>query len=131
MAWEQPGFCITLAAAADLTAKQFTFVKLDSNGRAAAVTSATDRPIGILQNKPDALDVEANVMILGVSKISADGALSLADPLGTSADGQAVAKTGQGTDGWLFGICLEASATAGDIVTGLFNFCPYPAALPT
>ncbi|GIV81718.1 MAG: hypothetical protein KatS3mg051_1072 [Anaerolineae bacterium] len=35
MAWEIPTLTFTLEAAADLSAKQYYFVKVDSNGKAA------------------------------------------------------------------------------------------------
>ena len=35
---------ITLVAAADLSTKQYAFVRIDSTGKAAACTAVTDRP---------------------------------------------------------------------------------------
>ena len=127
MAWEQPNFNVTFPASADLKTKQFYVVRLATDGQVEVCTSATERPLGILQNKPDAADVEANVMIIGVSKFVADAAVSVGAALGTSADGQVVTKTGSGTDGFVIGTALEASAQAGDIITGLFIFAPHQA----
>ncbi len=125
MAWEQPNFSVTMPAAGDLKTKQFYAVKLASDGQVAVCTAATDRPFGILQNKPDAENVEANVMIIGVSKYQADTSVSVGAVLGTSGDGQFVTKTSAGTDGFICGISLEAAGGTGDIVTGLFNFATY------
>jgi hypothetical protein len=87
--------------------------------------------LGILQNKPDAENVEANVMIIGVSKCQADASISVGAPLGTSADGQLVTKTNEGTDGFVIGTALEAAGQAGDIVTGLFIFAIPQASVTT
>ena len=53
MAYESPGIDIgTFTAAADLSAKQFYFVKLASATTVNVCTAITDLPIGILQNDP-------------------------------------------------------------------------------
>ena len=39
---------ITLVAGADLSAKQYYFVKINSSGEAVACSGATDKPIGVL-----------------------------------------------------------------------------------
>jgi hypothetical protein len=56
MAYEISNYSVkvTLVAAADLSAKQYHFVKLDNTGKAAAVTAITDVPVGVLQNAPTA-----------------------------------------------------------------------------
>ena len=53
MAFESSKTLITLEAAADLSAKQYYFVAVDSNGK-AALTGDDGNPIGVLQNKPAA-----------------------------------------------------------------------------
>jgi hypothetical protein len=75
---------VSLVAAADLSALQYTFVKLDSDGQAAAVAATTDKPIGILQNDPTS-GQEAEVLVLGGSKLVAGGAVSEGAAIGTSA----------------------------------------------
>lgn len=131
MAWEQPNFSVTFPAGSDLTAAQFKCVRLATDGQVEVCTSATERPLGILQNKPDAANVEANVMIVGVSKCAADAAITVGAALGTSADGQLVTKTNEGTDGFVIGTALEAAGQAGDIVTGLFIFAIPQASVTT
>lgn len=64
-----PGEGVSLVAAADLSALQYTVVKLDSNGLAAAMAAITDVPFGILQNAP-ALGEIANVIPIGSGKCS-------------------------------------------------------------
>jgi hypothetical protein len=126
MAVEQPSFCITLEAAEDLSAKQYYFMKLDSNGRATTCTGATDVPVGVLQNKPNALGKAAEILVYGMTKVSSDAALTIGDLIGTSADGQADAKTpGIDTTEYVTGQVLIASTAAAGLATALVN-CANP-----
>ncbi len=116
----------TRVAAADLSAKQYHFVKLDTDGKVAAITGATDIPYGVLQNKPIA-DAEAELVLLGITKISADEALNEGDVLGTSADGQAqVIVAGTDTTVYIVGRCRLAAGAAGRLGTAVVN-CVAPA----
>lgn len=126
MAYEIPGFTITLPAAADLSAQQHKFVKLDTSGQAAAIAAATDIPVGVLQNKPDAAGKAAEVMIFGVSKVQGDADLAKGNQVGTSADGQAVALTaGTDTTKYIVGQVIEDNSAAGGLATVLIN-CATP-----
>jgi hypothetical protein len=100
MAYDQSGsgILITLTAAADLSAKQYNFVKLDANGD-VVLTDADgtgEIPIGVLQNAPTSGQA-ATVMIVGISKVEAgvafdEGVKIACSDSGSSADdGQAVA----------------------------------------
>ena len=122
MATEQPGFKYTLEAAADLSAHQYKFVKLDSNGRAAAIAADTDIPCGVLQNKPNALGVAAEIMATGISKVQGDADLARGAQVGPSADGQAAARVA-GTDvtKYVAGQVLTDNSVAGGICSVLLN----------
>lgn len=85
------GQSITLAAAADLSAKQFYAVKVDSNGR-AAVAGAGEAAIGILQNNP-ASGVPASIMVSGTTKAVAGGSITAGDVVAANADGKIVSAT--------------------------------------
>lgn len=112
---------ITLEAAADLSAKQFHFVKLDANGKAAICAAATDVPIGVLQNKPTSGQA-ATIVVVGVSKVSSDAALNEGDLIGTSSDAQADAKTpGSDTTNYVVGQMITATGGAGVIGTAAIN----------
>lgn len=78
-----------LVAAADLSAKQYTFVKVDSTGKVAMCT-ASDFPIGILQNKPTAGQA-CEIMVAGVSKIVLSGTIAPGVRIKSNATGLAVA----------------------------------------
>lgn len=116
---------ITLEAAADLSAKQYYFVKVDANGKAAICAAATDKPIGVLQNDPTAGQT-ASIVVVGVTKVSSDAALNEGDLIGTSADAQADAKTpGTDTTNYVVGQMMTATGAAGVIGTALVN-CANP-----
>ena len=54
MAYESPSINLgTLTAAADLSSKQYHFVKLASATTVNVCSATTDRAIGILQNNPE------------------------------------------------------------------------------
>ena len=131
MAVELPVFMKTFEASGDLSTKQYFFMKQDTTfNRVTTCTAATDVPIGVLQNKPDAAGKAAEVMIVGLTKVSADAALTIGNLIGTSADGQADAKT-VGTDitEYVVGRVYEAAAAAADLVGAFINCCnPHRAA---
>jgi len=129
MAWESNGqsIIITLTANADLSSKQYYFVELDADGKVGACNAATDRPIGVLQNTPDASGKAATVMVVGISKISSDAALDENNLIGPSADGQADKKIpGTDTSEFICGTMLTATGGAGEIGTAAIN-CASPA----
>lgn len=93
MAAERPGTSVSYQAAADLSAAQFRFVKLDANGQVALITANTDIPFGILQDKPAAQGRAANVMLDGRSKIVGGADLVKAQTVGTDNEGRAISKS--------------------------------------
>lgn len=127
MAYEISNYCvkITLVAGADLSAKQYTFVKLNASGQAVAAAAATDIPIGVLQNAPTS-GVEAEVLVSGGTKIVAGAAIGEGALIGTSATGKAVALVaGTDTTKYVVGTLLTESAADGNIVTAVVN-CAAP-----
>lgn len=109
-----------LTAAADLSAKQFHFVKLASATTVNVCTAITDVPIGILQNTPTSGQA-AEICIFGISKVVADGNLAAGNIIGTSLDSQADAITrGSDTTVTVMGHAIEAGA-AGQTVTMFVN----------
>jgi len=109
-----------LTAAADLSSKQYHFVKLASATTVNVCTAITDLPIGILQNDPTSGQA-AEVTIFGISKVVADGTLAAGNVIGTSADSQADAITrGTDTTVTVMGVAIEA-ASAGETATMFLN----------
>lgn len=110
-----------LKASADLSSKQYYFVKLSGAGTVDVCAAVTDKPIGVLQNNP-ASGEEAIVCGLGVTKVNSDAALSAAALIGTAADGQAAAYVaGTDTTKYLVGQVIEASGAAGGYATATVN----------
>lgn len=127
MAYEIPGATAhSFEAAEDLSAAQYKFVKLDSNGKIAAIAAATDAPIGILQEGV-ALGKMGRVMFSGISKVQANEAITTGARIGTSADGQAAPYVfGAGTTNYIVGTALETSTAAAQIISVAFNCLSAP-----
>lgn len=107
-------------ASADLSAKQYYFVKMSGNNTVDVTSAITDKTIGVLQNNPTS-GAAAEVCVFGVTKVVADGNLTAGNLIGTSNDGQADAITaGTDTTVYVVGQALEAGA-AGETVTMFFN----------
>lgn len=122
MAFEQPGLMLTREAGADLSAHQHKFVKLNSSGQVVAMAANTDKPFGILQDKPAASGRACQVMVSGVSKVQGDANLAKGDQIGSSADGQAAAYVpGTDTTKYIVGEVLEDNAAAAGLATVAFN----------
>jgi len=113
-------------ASGDLSSKQFYWVKLTANPREVIICSSkTDKPIGILQNKPDATGKTAHVMVIGRTKVSSDAALNEGDAIGPSGDGQSEAKTlttsgGDSTE-YVGGTVVAASGAAGEMAEAVIS----------
>lgn len=123
MAYELPVLVHSFKAGEDLSAAaaKFKFVKLDSSGDVVLPTGATDVPIGVLLNSP-ASGATAEVGMVGIFKVNSDAALSIGALIGTSADGQADAKTaGTDTTEYVVGRVLEASGAAAGYATAAIN----------
>jgi len=86
MATKKDALIVSFTAGADLRNYRYAPVALDSNGR-VVLPSANQRCIGILQNAPDAGEA-ASVMLYGISKAVAAGAISVGSPVIAAANGR-------------------------------------------
>jgi len=122
MAYEFSNYSVkvTLVAGEDLSAKQYNFVKLNSSGQAIAVAAATDVPVGVLQNAPIS-GQEAEVLIVGGTKVVAGASITLPSAIGTGATGKAVALTTTDTTKYVVGSLITASGADGNVVTAVIN----------
>ena len=123
MAYEISNYSVkvTLVAAADLSAKQYHFVKLDSAGKAAAIAANTDRPIGVLQNAPLA-GQEAEVLVVGGTKLVAGEAVAEGAVISTTSAGKADSiAVGTATTQYILGTALTEVGNDGEIVTAVVN----------
>lgn len=108
----------TFPSSGDLSASLWRGMKIDSAGRAAVAASGDSGFIGVLQNKPAAIDREAVLTHGGITKMEAGGAITAGAPISTDADGKAVAvASGEPS----FGTAVEAAAADGDIIPVLLK----------
>src|SRR5437660_8112683 len=107
----------SLVAAADLSAKQFFGVKLDTTeGQCALGAAVTDICYGILLNKPKSGETAA-VRVMGRCKAVVDGsgtAIAIGDRLGLNGSGQLV--KAHTADRPNCAIALQAATTAGAVI---------------
>lgn len=113
---------ITMEAATDLSALQYTAVTAAA-GKATASTAASDKAIGVLQNKPVAGE-NAKVMVLGVSKWTAGAALATQGTALTSGTGGKALAVATAA-GYALGISLTTAAADGGIIRALINATGY------
>jgi hypothetical protein len=126
MAYEIPGQQVSFQAAADLSAKQYCADKMDDNRQIAANSAVTERPQGILQDKPAAQGRAGCVMLDGISKMVGGGNLAKGDLVGVDAQGRAVAVVpGTDTTKYIIGTVLEDNSVAGGLITVQFD-CKNP-----
>ena len=123
MAYEKHVLTMTFPAGGDLSASSnlYKFVEISTSGTVTVCNGATDRPLGVLQSLGTTGQAVA-VCMLGISKVQADADLAIGDLIGTSADGQADAKT-VSTDAteYVVGVCIENTSAAADFTTCTIN----------
>ena len=108
-----------ITAAADLSSYQYHFVKVDANGRVNICTAVTDVSLGVLQNKPSAVDSPARVRVAGISKLVLNQAANEGALLTSNTQGFGVP---QGTASHFCGaILLHATGGSGDIHDALIT----------
>lgn len=90
-----PGFSISLIAAADLSAKQYYAIKVDTDGKAALAGAGLG--IGILQDEPVSGAI-GQVAVSGISPAIAGGTVTAGDRVTANASGKLVTATAGKTD---------------------------------
>lgn len=110
---------ITLEAAADLTAQQYTAVRITSANKInVASQSVAVGLVGVLQNKPKSGEF-GTVAYLGKSKMIAGGTITAGAVLTCNGSGRAIAVT-SGSLEMVFAQALDAAAD-GDVMTVLLR----------
>lgn len=124
MAFEAPIFKVpgTLIASEDLSDKQYHFVKLHDDGEVEDCDSASDLPLGVLQNAPEQGE-QAEVMALGVSKVVAGGSLDAGETIGTSSSAKAteIDSTSDSSTGYIVGVMLKDVGGDEHVGTAMIN----------
>lgn len=111
---------LSIPAGADLSAKQYTFVKL-SGSTVISAAAATDLPIGVLLDDPASGETAA-VAVSGVVKLKASAAIAVGALVGTTSTGTGVTLVaGTDTTKFILGRAITAAGAAGDIITVAVN----------
>jgi hypothetical protein len=118
MAFSENLQTITLTAASDLISKQFYFVAVDTDGK-AALTGDDGNPIGVLQNKPEAGEA-ATIAIAGVTKLYIGTESGLGAGYNVGCDSNSAGKVSD-TGSFRMGVALEDPTSDGDIVSVLLQ----------
>lgn len=104
---------ITVPANADLSAKQYHFVTINSSGNAAATGDGLAGH-GVLQNDPSAAGQACNVAIGGQSKVVAGGTCTAGTYVAADTNGRAVNIV---SGDFALGLALESATTDGQIIS--------------
>jgi hypothetical protein len=111
MAYEIPGFTLgTLTAAADLSTKEHRFVA--ASGTGVGVAGAGADILGVLNNKP-VQGAACTIIVDGVAKVVAEGAIAYGAEVMVGAAGGAVTATATNQ---AVGIALAAAAAANEVI---------------
>ncbi len=118
------------AAGADLSSDQHKFVRASAVATESTtvilISAATQAPVGILQNKPDASGKSAKVMVAGISPIIAASAIAVGDAVGPDAAGLGDTKVlGTDTTNFVVGQALDTTTATPQKNTLLFD-CTKP-----
>jgi len=124
MAIELQGFKFTAIAGESLTAKQYMFMKLSADMTVVGTAALTDIPCGVLQNNPP-IGGAAEVMVYGITKIVAGGALTAGNLIGCDAAGTAVVADPDGVADSYYVGQVVIGCGAGEIGSALVN-CASP-----
>lgn len=91
--------------------RQYRFVKITGAHQVGLCTAATDRSVGIMQNKPQRPGAAATVGIFGVSNVTAGGAIPAGSLVAPDAQGRAVVDATNGK--WQ---AIGIAAGAGELI---------------
>lgn len=111
-----------VTGATTLAAKQYYVVKQHTDGTAILSAAATDKHVGVLQNKP-AVGAAALVRFLGTTKAVSGGAIAVGSWVTSDSAGKVIATT---TDkdvviGKYLGTAAAASGDIVEIQLGIFT----------
>jgi hypothetical protein len=125
MAFEFSNYSVKISrvAGADLSALQYTWVKLSTTDTVVTCSAATDIPIGVLQNAPTS-GQEAEVLIIGGTKLVAGATIAIGDLLGTTSAGKASVVVVANTTLYVLGTAITGGS-ANDVITAVVN-CSNP-----
>ena len=117
MANQESVISITIPAGGDLSASQYRFVQVASDGQCDIVAGAGLDATGVLQNAPDAAGKASEIAIAGRVKVVAGGTVASGALVQSDASGDALLAT---TGDFVLGQCLIGGAV-GEVIEVLLN----------
>lgn len=117
MATEQNLICLSKVAGADLSAKQYYGVALQSDGEVEVANAAGEPVLGVLQNNPTSGQT-ATVAVSGVTKMIAGGVIAVGAYVAVDANGKAKTAVAGRTD--TTDTAAAADALLGSYVLGIY-----------
>lgn len=119
MSYTEKMGCITVEASADLSASQYEFVDVNTDGQLAVVSVKGAKAIGVLQDKPSAKGRPGSVAVRNVCKVAAGAAVDAGDEVVADATGRAIAK--DAADQFVMGTAMQSAGAAGVVIPILIN----------
>jgi len=116
MAYKNSQTCVTLEAGADLSANQFHFVTMDSDGQLSVSTDGA-ASVGVLLNDPSAAGRAAEVCIGGLTRVEAGGTVAAGDFVASNSTGEAITA---GSDDNILGTAITGGAD-GEVISIIFQ----------
>ena len=113
MAVENLGKVISLPVAADYSASQWRFMRINSSSQAVRAGDGEDAD-GVLQNDPAAAGRAGNIALGGLTKVEGGGTVTAGNYVSSDASGRAV-NTVSGD--YILGRSLTTATTAGEIIS--------------
>lgn len=110
MSFDESGHDITLPVAADMSAKQYRFMTIDSSGNAAVSTRGA-LSCGVLQSKPAASGRAGTIRTMGITKVVLGGTVTAGQAAVADANGAAV--NASSADNAYMGTFLESGVSGG------------------
>lgn len=95
MSQQNAPIIVNMAAAADLSTRQWYIVRQTAENAVNLTSAATQVPFGTLQNKPKSGET-AEIGVAGNVKVILGGTVAINDPLVSDANGKAIAATRAG-----------------------------------
>jgi hypothetical protein len=108
----------SMIAGADISAKQFTFVKMNTTNRTVVSAGNGDAAFGVLINDPESGQAATVVTAGRVVVEVGTGGLTAGDEVGVDANGEAVSAAA--TD-IIVGICVDGAAAGGRATIDFFR----------
>lgn len=110
----------SMIAGADLSAKQFTFVKMNTTDRTVVNTADGEAAFGVLINNPTSGQA-ATVVTHGRVAVKAGGALTAGATVASDLNGAAIVASATAPADVIVGVCVEGAAAGGIATIDFFR----------